>query len=629
MSTCIDCYGTNSIDPCATVGCISTNYAKCITYSGPDLFCATGGVKTFNFTGVAVNPGTTTDYTVSPTGGTGSGLSVKVTRTVGSLVYKVIVVAPGTGYTINDVLTVAGATIGGATTANNLTIAVLSLVPLISSPNNLDTVIASLNARICLATPSGLDYSVFTYGCLRVGGNLSSVGSSITSAQQFIEASAAALCSLNTRVISVETPTFTVPGCVTGITSGSSTLGQVLTAYGTKLCTTTTSIDMTGVTNNPCIAYAFTTKPSTAVVSDYINWITTNVCGMYTTHDASIGAVTTAAANLKTYISGGSAVPASINTSCITGGSATSTLSAAAILFTSEICAINATLASIPASSYTLTWATNFGSTPYYGYTFGFTNSSDTLANQLGKIVSTLGRLKLKLNSSDFVATSDSDGLNVALAAGVRFACSQLSSCSISSLLDVTTTSPGTYHSLFWNGSEFVNKELIFTSAGGTVGITRTDNVGNITINLESFGSSGVATAATLTAGTLTNASVAASLRFPSGSLPRVSKFGKTITIVGSLAVNASGAFAWAHGQSLIMATVPAGYLPLYLPVFNVLILKYTTTSGTSSTVVYQGVCYINGSDLTVELNSPGSPISLTSGESLEIFIGGNSYAAI
>ena len=161
MSTCIDCYGTNSIDPCATVGCISTNYAKCITYSGPDLFCATGGVKTFNFTGVAVNPGTTTDYTVSPTGGTGSGLSVKVTRTVGSLVYKVIVVAPGTGYTINDVLTVAGATIGGATTANNLTIAVLSLVPLISSPNNLDTVIASLNARICLATPSGLDWDLW------------------------------------------------------------------------------------------------------------------------------------------------------------------------------------------------------------------------------------------------------------------------------------------------------------------------------------------------------------------------------------------------------------------------------------------------------------------------------------
>jgi len=628
MSTCIDCYGTTSIDPCGTTGCISTNYGKCITYSGADLFCATGAVKTFSVTGVAVNPTVLTDYTVSPTGGAGSSLSVKVTRTPGSTTYTVTLVSAGSGYAINDVVTVAGASLGGTTPANNLSLVITALVPLISSVNTIDEVIANINSRLCTLTSVGLNYSGFNYGCLRVGGNLNSIGTSITTAQQFAESTSAALCSLNTRTLALETPTF-VAACVSGITSGTSTLSQILTAYGTKICSINTSIDMTGVTNNPCIAYAFTTKPSTTVVSDYINWVTTNMCGMFQTLNTSIVTVTTAAATLKTYISGGSAVPASINTSCISGGSATSTLSAAAILFTSQICAINTTLASIPASSYALTWATNFGSTPYYGYTFGYTNSADTLANQLGKIVSTLGRLKLKLNSSDFVATSDADGLNVALASGVRFACSQLSTCSISALSDVTTSSPATYHTLFWNGSEFVNKELIFTSTGGTVTVTRTDNVGNVTINLESSGSSGTATAATLVAGTLTNAVVAASLRFPSGSLPRVSKFGKTITIVGSLAVNATGSFAWAHGQSLIFATVPAGYLPLYLPVFNVLILKYTTTSGTNSTVVYQGVCYINGSDLTIELNNPASPISLSVGESLEIFIGGNSYAAI
>ena len=628
MSTCIYCTGT-IYTPCAEVGCLSTNYGKCITYSGSPLYCATGGVGTLTFTGTAVPPLTTTEVTLTPTGGTGSGLQVKVTRTVGSTVYTVTIVSVGSAYTVGDTITILGTALGGATTANDLVLTVTSLAALISTTSTLDQAITNLHQRLCTITSVGLNYSGFNYSCLRVGGNLSSVGTAITTAQQFTEATSAALCSLNTRVISVETPTFTVPGCVTGITSATSTLGQILTAYGTKLCTTTTSIDMTGVTNNPCIAYAFTTKPSTTVVSDYINWVTTNMCGMYQTLNTNIVTVTTAAAALKTYISGASAVPASINTSCITGGSATSTLSAAAILFTSQICAINTTLASIPASSYALTWATNFGSTPYYGYTFGFTNSADTLANQLGKIVSTLGRLKLKLNSSDFVATSDADGLNIALASGVRFACSQLSSCSISSLLDVTTTSPATYHTLFWNGSEFVNKELIFTSAGGTVSITRTDNVGNVTINLESSGSSGTATAVNLVAGTLVNATVAPSLRFPTGTLPKVSKFGKTITIVGSLAVNASGSFAWAHGQSLIFATVPGGYLPLYLPVFNVLILKYATTSGTSSTVVYQGVCYINGSDLSVELNNPASPIALAVGESLEIFIGGNSYAAI
>ncbi len=627
MSTCIDCTGT-IYTPCAEVGCLSTNYGKCITYSGSPLYCATGGVGTLTFTGTAVPPLTTTEVTLTPAGGTGSGLQVKVTRTVGSTVYTVTIVSSGSSYTVNDTITILGTALGGATTANDLVLTVTSLAALISTTSTLDQAITNLHQRLCTITSVGLNYSGFNYSCLRVGGALTGIGTAITTAQQFTEATSAALCSLNTRTLALETPTF-VAACVSGITSGTSTLSQILTAYGTKICSINTSVDMTGVVNNPCISYSFTTKPSTTVVSDYINWVTTNMCGMHTLQNTNIGTVTVTANDLKLYVAGGGSVPASINTSCITGGSATSTLAAAAILFTSQICAINTTLASIPASSYALTWATNFGSTPYYGYTFGFTNSSDTLINQLGKIVSTLGRLKLKLNSSDFVATSDADGLNVALASGVRFACSQLSTCSISALSDVTTSSPATYHTLFWNGSEFVNKELIFTSTGGTVSITRADNAGNVTINLESSGSSGTATAVNLVAGTLTNAVVAPSLRFPSGSLPKVSKFGKTITIVGSLAVNASGSFAWAHGQSLVFATVPAGYLPLYLPVFNVLILKYATTSGTNSTVVYQGVCYINGSDLTIELNNPASPISLAVGESLEIFIGGNSYAAI
>ena len=207
---------------------------------------------------------------------------------------------------------------------------------------------------------------------------------------------------------------------------------------------------MTGVTNNPCATYAFTSKPVTTVVSDYINWITTNVCGMYTTHDTNIGTVTTAAANLKTYISGGSAVPASINTSALSGGSATSTLSAAAILFTSQIASLNSTVASLAPANFALTWTTNFGSTPYYGYTFGYTNSRTTLATPLGRVVDTLGRLKLKINGSDFVSTSDADGLNLSLASGVRFVCSQLNSCSINSLADVVTSAPAIYHTLFW-----------------------------------------------------------------------------------------------------------------------------------------------------------------------------------
>jgi hypothetical protein len=469
---------------------------------------------------------------------------------------------------------------------------------------------------------------------LRVGGNLNSVGTSITTAQQFTEATAAALCSLNTRVIAVETPTFTVPGCVTGITSGSSTLGQVLTAYGTKLCSTTTSIDMSGVTNNPCISYSFTTKPSTAVVSDYINWITTNVCGMYTTHDTSIGAVTTAAANLKTYISGVSAVPASINTSALSGGSSTSTLSAAAILFTSQIASLNSTVATLAPGSLALTWTTNFGSSAYYGYTFGYSNSSTTLATQLGRVVDTLGRLKLKLNGSDFVATSDSDGLNVSLASGVRFTCSQLSSCSISALSDVTTSAPAIYHTLFWNGSEFVNKELIFTSTGGTVTATRSNNATDITVNLE-------ATLATpvrynFTASTVTGATNGNSLAFPTtpgtGYLMGV-LHGKMVSLNGNIRLTSSGSFGITPGVPLDIAVAPTAIRPAGIVYLRATVYVRTTSPYIEPSASFEAMVSLDPSGVLRLIPYPnysGTPVVYNvAGQNLEIVLGGLSYTIL
>ena len=555
MSTCIDCTGT-IYTPCAEVGCLSTNYGKCITYSGSPLYCATGGVGTLTFTGTAVPPLTTTEVTLTPSGGTGSGLQVKVTRTVGSTAYTVTIVSVGSSYTVGNTITILGTSLGGATPANDLVLTITSLAALISTSSTLDDAITNLHQRLCTLTSVGLNYSGFNYSCLRVGGALTGIGTAITTAQQFTEATAAALCSLHNRTLALETPTFTVPSCVT-LTSGVSTLGQILTAYGTKLCSINTQLDLTGVT-----AGCFTTVPSSSAdLQVWFDWVVTNVCSIKTTTDANVTAVTTNANNLKTYISGGSAVPASINTSCIPGGSTTSTLSAAAILFTSQICAINTTLASIPSANYSLGWSTNFGSTAYYGYTFNYTNTATTLQIQLDRIVATLGRMKLKLNPAHFTATSDSDGLNISL------------------------VSPG--------------------------------------------GTSPTPTFVNLTAGSLVGAVVVSSARFPIGSLPKLQKYGNLVTVIGSIAVNASGSFTWTHGQSLIIANIPAGYAPLYTQVFNVLILKYATVSGTPSTAVYQGACYMNGTDLVVELNNPAASVTLSGTESLEIFVGGNSYAVI
>ena len=634
MSTCLDCYGTNSITPCTNVGCSSTNYAKCITYSGADLFCATGGIKTITSTGLAVAPTTLTEYTVSPTGGTGNSCTVKVTRNPGSTAYTVTLISAGSGYTVNDLLTVAGASIGGATPANNLTISVTSLVPLISSADNLDTVIANLNSRICLATPSGLSYSGFSYGCLRVGGNLNSVGTSITTAQQFTEATAAALCSLNTRVIAVETPTFTVPSCVSGLTSGTSTLGQVLTAYGSKLCTINANVDMTGVTSNPCITYSFTSKPTSTLVSDYINWITTNMCGMHTLQNTNIGTVTTTANDLKIYIAGGGSIPSSINTSALSGGSSTSTLSAAAILFTSQIASLNSTVSTLAPSSLALTWTTNFGSTAYYGYSFNYTNTSATLATQLGRVVDTLGRLKLKLNGSDFVATSDSDGLNVSLASGVRFTCSQLNSCSITSLSDVTTSAPALFHTLFWNGSEWVNKELIFTSTGGTVTATRSNNPTDITINLE-------ATLATpvrynFTPSTVTGATNGNSLAFPttpgSGYLMGILN-GKIVTMNGNIRLASSGSFGITPGVALDIAVAPTAIRPAYTTYFNVKVYVRSTSPYVEPSGAFDAMVSLDSSGVLRLIPYPNysaTPVLYNvAGQNIEIVLGGLSYTIL
>jgi hypothetical protein len=500
---------------------------------------------------------------------------------------------------------------------------VTTLAAIINTGTNLDVVVSNLHQRICNLTASGLDYSVYNYGCLRLGGNLDSIGTAITSAQGFVESVATALCSVDNRVISVETPTFTVPGCVTGITSGSSTLGQVLTAYGTKLCSTTTNIDMSGVTGNPCITYSFTTKPSTTVVSDYINWVTTNMCGMYTIHEASIGAVGITANALKLYVAGGGSIPTSINTSCISGGSTTSTLSAAAILFTSQICAINTALASIPATNYALTWATNFGSTAYYGYTFNYTNTSTTLQTQLDRVVATLGRMKMKLNSSDFTATSDSDGLNVSLASGVRFTCSQLNSCSISSLSDVTTSSPATYHTLFWNGSEFVNKELIFTSTGGTVSITRADNAGNVTVNLEASSTSTVTGTLSLTSSAFFATTI--SSRF-GARVPSIHKNGTVATIKDPFLITnvSGGSLTLTNGGTF--ATLPSGFNPTHTQFINITLAVYLAGSPSVVNSTVQALAEIGGNFLKITFLNTAGNLVLSAGDQVEVLVGGVTY---
>jgi hypothetical protein len=73
--------------------------------------------------------GSNQTYTnISATGGTGSGAVFSITRAGGT--YSTAVTTNGQNYAVNDVLTVIGSNVGGATPANNVTIRVLSVAPL-------------------------------------------------------------------------------------------------------------------------------------------------------------------------------------------------------------------------------------------------------------------------------------------------------------------------------------------------------------------------------------------------------------------------------------------------------------------------------------------------------------------
>jgi hypothetical protein len=102
MTTCVDCYGTNNIEPCAEVGCLSTNYGKCVTYSGDGLYCSQGPINTFTFSGTALAIVSSVTVVVSATGGTGSGATFSVTRGPSSTSYTVSIVNKGSGYAVGD-----------------------------------------------------------------------------------------------------------------------------------------------------------------------------------------------------------------------------------------------------------------------------------------------------------------------------------------------------------------------------------------------------------------------------------------------------------------------------------------------------------------------------------------------
>jgi hypothetical protein len=497
MSTCVNCYNTSTAAPCASVGCLSTNYGKCITYSGPTLTCEYGGIGTFTFTGTSAGA-TSGTLIFNSVGGSGSGATFAVTTTLGSPIYTVQVVNPGSGYTEGDILTIpftfANAlssnweditaswedildTFGGTSSpVNDITITVVAVSGVLTNGENIDDVIINLHERICLISSNGvqgLDYSGFNYACLRQNGVLTGVGTAITTAREFTESVAAALCNIDPRVTSVEKPNITVPSCFTStITSGVTGLSSILSQYGSMLCTHNTNLNMTSVGGNPCLTYSFTAKPTSNNVYEYINWITTNMCTIQSDLTNSISAQSTLISTLYSYITGSptGTVPSVVDTSCLAGGSTTSSLKNAVVLIKDRLCALTTTVTGLSNPTYTVAWACfatssaggMIANSPYSS--LAAFSSTATITAHLNNISAALNALRMKFSLAEFVLAPNS-------------------STACGTYWDITLK-PGNAADFFVYDGAWVGKSLNVTLNGSSSGVTKSVTSGAVSFNL-------------------------------------------------------------------------------------------------------------------------------------------------
>jgi hypothetical protein len=591
MSTCVNCYNTSTAAPCASVGCLSTNYGKCITYSGPNLTCEFGGIGSFTFTGVSAGA-TSQTLIFNSVGGSGTGATFAVTTTLGSTTYAVQVVNPGSGYTAGDTLVIPFSfsnalssnwenitaswedildTFGGTSSpVNDITITVVAVAGVLTNGENLDEVIINLHERICLISSNGvqgLDYSGFNYSCLRVGGVLTGVGTAITTAQQFTESTASALCSVNSRLATVEYPNITVPACLTStITSGVTGLSNILSQYGALICTHNTNLNMTSVNGNPCLTYSFTAKPTSNNVADYINWLTTNICGIQSDFDDITTAQADLISTLYTYITGSptGTVPAFIDTSCLVGGSTNSSLKNAVVLIKDKLCALTTTVAGLSNPTYTVAWACFATSSsgglvansPYSS--LAAFSSTTTITAHLNNISAALNALRMKFSLAEFVLS-----LNSSTACGTYW--------------DITLK-PGNAADFFVYDGAWVGKSLNVTLNGSSTGVTKTVATGAVSFDLTVSSSATTVSNLVLTGSTswsfpLGWSSIGVTGGTVTNNYPAVYRNNGIVTIgnntagnsgsIIKIAVGSGGTYpAIGSGTQIPLCTLPVSYRP-------------------------------------------------------------------
>ena len=229
-----------------------------LTFAAPSYASAAGtGLPSAGaYSAIAYAPAVTTYLAAASTGGSGNGATFNVIKK--GTKYIVTVAAGGTGYSRLNVLTVAGTNLGGASTANNITITVTSINSVTGAVTAFDytgvgqggNYVALLPGSDTAVTSIGGSWSTRTlsasrnWAALAAGQNLTSI-----TAPNLVAGTAYKITSLGDSVFSAVGAENNFVGqtfIATGSTSGTGTvvaINSVVVAIATGSNTTTRSVN--------------------------------------------------------------------------------------------------------------------------------------------------------------------------------------------------------------------------------------------------------------------------------------------------------------------------------------------------------------------------------------------------
>jgi hypothetical protein len=362
------------------------------------------------------------------------------------------------------------------------------------------------------------------------------------------------------------------------------------------------------------------------------------MCSITTGLNAAITSTNSTVSTITTFL--GSTTKFNNSANCLTalGGTATDSAHATIGYLTTKVCAVDTTVNAIPSyiktDSVALNWVGCFGSAPY-----SYANTATTIQTQLQRIVAVLNAEKTAY-SADFVVTTAGCGSKiVSLAPTAAFSCSSLSTCSIDSLGDVVITAPSNPHVLYYNGTNWVNKNInalvTMSSTDGTIAVTTTTTAGNVNYDLSVLGLT--ATRANLTAIAVSGANNTFNGAFPAtpgSGYALATKQGSIVTLSGSIELVVTSGLTLSSGSSVPLATVPAGYRPVagsisfYCRVFKKATAPYTDPDGS-----FDARITIDTAGTLIMIPFPVYPaaslILSTVGSKVEVLLGAYTYSVL